>query len=88
MSDQEVGQVVSVFHKNGIRQSNSGVARFVAKKSGRVMLKVRVTITSTLDITNQFQLDRDREFEDEVSKLILESRRCTFYYRIVCMIPV
>ena len=46
VSNQEVGDVVSVFHRSGVTNVNTGVTRFVAKKPGRVVLKLRVAITS------------------------------------------
>ena len=72
VSNQEIGDVVSVFHKNGVANIDSGVVRFIAKKTGRVIVKLRVGITASIEAAGQFQLDRDREFQDEVEIQILD----------------
>ena len=61
-----------MFHKNSVSNVNSGVVRFVARKAGRVVVKLRIAITASVEGASQFQLDRDREFQDEVEIQVLD----------------
>ena len=63
---------MSVYHRNGLGTGegrNNGVMRLVAKRPGRVVVRLRARITAPIPAAEQFQLDRDRVFENQVESL-------------------
>ncbi len=75
---------MSVFHQNGVEAApvNEVAMRFVAKKPGRVQITLVAKITQSLQSTGQFQLDRDKQFQDQVPK------SARFYLRTRCIQPI
>ncbi len=66
--------MVSVFHRSGVSagKDNEGVMRLVAKRPGRVTVRVKAKITSPLSGADQFQLDGDRSFQHQVEIQVFE----------------
>ena len=68
-SNGEVADLKSVFHANGVSNHgtfNTATIRLQAKKPGRVLIKLKAKITSSIDNINQYQFDRDEEFKDQL----------------------
>ena len=69
INNGEVAELRSVFHDNGVTgygMFNTASMRLKAKKAGRILVKLKAQITSTLEGNNQYQFDKDAEFKDQL----------------------
>lgn len=73
-NNHDAADLKSVFWRNGVAASsyNNGAMRLVAKKPGRVVIKLRAVITSPLEAAGQYQLDRNLEFKDQIEVRIFD----------------
>ncbi len=73
-SNQEVAELRSALWRNGLapRMRNSAVMRLVAKKPGRIVIKVHAKITESIATAGQFQLDKDAEFTDQIEVVVID----------------
>lgn len=85
-SNIDSGELTSVYHQNMKLTSlndleNQGVMRFIAKRPGRVVIKVKVRVTKGSPGGMYFQLDKDKEFSHQI-ELQVSSRNILRYFYV------
>ena len=73
-TNQDAADLNGVFYRNDllVDEKNTGIMRLVAKNPGRVVISVRARISSSLPMSDQYQLERDREYTDTLEVQIFD----------------
>lgn len=74
IGNQESADLVSVYHRNhlDLGKDNNGVMRFIARKPGRVTIKLNGKITKSIPLAGQFQFENDRPLSDTLEIQVVE----------------
>eukprot|EP00095_Tigriopus_kingsejongensis_P012070 maker-scaffold60_size442463-snap-gene-0.28 protein:Tk12070 transcript:maker-scaffold60_size442463-snap-gene-0.28-mRNA-1 annotation:"nuclear pore membrane glycoprotein 210" len=74
VGQQDSASLVSVFHRNHLElgRDNNGVMRLIAKKPGRVTIKLRAKISKSIPGAGQCQFESDRPLADDLEIQVIE----------------